>query len=339
MMQTGDAGTTQNLGPAPDGGDVLRATIGQDGLTVCVLSFGAILQEVWREDCAHSLVLGFDDVTAYFRNPSYVGTVVGRYGNRIKAGRFYIDDIAYQLDLNEAGRTHLHGGQGGVSNRNWTLESVSKTTAVFSIRLRDLEMGYPGNLDVTLTYEVLRHQRLRLHIQARTDQPTVVNLVPHYYFKLDQSPTISEHILQVFADQYLPADPDLIPTGAPCTTLGTAYDFSRPTPLAALNGCKLIDHNYCFPEGQDGTENPLRSLAVLSSTRSGRSVEIASTKPGLQVYTGEALGASPSGTFQPFGGIALEPQFWPNSPNMKDYPSTQIDSAVDYDHVHQFGFK
>lgn len=337
-MKTAGIGTIETLGPAPDIGDVQRATIGQDGLSLRILSFGAIVQDIWREGVDHSLVLGFEDVASYFNNPSFVGTVVGRFGNRIAGGRFELANQTYQLDLNENGRTHLHGGCDGVFNRNWTIESVSETKAVLAIRLAHMEMGYPGAVDVRLTYEVLPNQRLQLRFEATCDRQTVINLVPHFYFKLDQCDTISEHLLQVFTDEYLAVDAASIPVGAPLKTTDSPFDFSKPTPLAGPDGCVFLDHNFCYPTLPDSDETNLQDLAVLKSTNSGCTLRIRSSKPGLQIYTGQALGTVKGASFHPYGAIALEPQYWPNSPNMPSYPNTEFGPDRPYKHVHEFDF-
>ena len=213
---------------------MLCATIGRDGLRARVLSFGGVLQDLRLEGDASSLVLGFSDPSDYFINPGYVGAIVGRYGNRIRDGFLSIKGTAYQLDLNESAQSHLHGGSSGFSHRNWTLRHHDETTAVFTLHAADQEMGYPGNLDVTLTYEVLPGQRLSVRLEAVSDQPTVINPVPHFYFKLDQNPTIAAHHLRIFADSYLPVDDALMPTGAPKAVQDSGFDFLTMT---GLGGC------------------------------------------------------------------------------------------------------
>jgi len=323
----------EDWGEAPDGSKVQRVKISRNGLSAHLLTFGATLQDIYLAGCGHSLVLGYPVLAPYLKNPNYFGATVGRYANRIKKGRAVIDGEVVDLDRNALDKHHLHGGSAGASFRNWELLDHTQNKVVFGDLFPDGHMGFPGALSVVAVFEITENKILRYRIEAQSDAPTLCNFTSHNYFNLDGRPDIRDHHLRVFAETYLPVDLEGIPTGNIEPVIGTRFDFTKSKKL--LQGDKImpLDHNFCL-KGKDGFS---QRCASLFSERSHISVELSTTEPGLQVYSGEGITEN-NHTLRPFSGIALEPQIWPDAPNHKDFPNAELRPGEKYVHSTSFRF-
>ena len=309
------------------------------GIEVAVIGYGAAVQQIWVPDRAGrpaNVVLGFPSLLEYTSNPGhYFGAVIGRYANRIAAARFDLDGITYELPRND-GENSLHGGPNGFDKRVWEPVAASATLdgarVVFRYTSADLEMGYPGRVQVEAAY-TLDHDSLSLGLSAATDKATIVNLTGHALWNLtgEGAGAIDDHLLTLNAKRYTPVDEALIPTGEVATVQGTPLDFLRPTPIGAridaefhqlLRG-KGYDHNFVL-EGGDGQS--LVHAARLEDPKSGRVLDLLTTEPGLQLYTGNLLDGSLVGSggrpYGPRAGLALEPQHFPDSVHHENFPST-----------------
>lgn len=301
------------------------------GLAVDILSLGGIIQRVFapdRDGRLADVALGFARLDAYLANPSYLGALIGRCANRIADGRIVIDGITYILSRNR-GRETLHGGDGGFHKALWTVEAASSDRLHLSLESPDGDQGFPGALRVDATYSLSPDNALRLDFAATTSRPTVVNLTSHAYWNLAGAGDVLDHTLQVEADAFTPVDERTVPTGEIRAVEGTPFDFRVAARLAervthaseaqiALAGG--IDHNFVLRG-----EGSLKRAARLADPASGRVLEIFTTEPGLQVYSGNRLDGGPAGkSGQPYpkwGGVALEPQHFPDAPHQPAFPS------------------
>ena len=325
------------------------------GMEVQAISYGAIITSMKVPDRAGKVadvVLGFDQAPQYFAEPAppYFGAVVGRYGNRIANGAFALDSRTYVLVKNN-GPNHLHGGTKGFDKVLWnvaTKNAPEGASAIFTRTSPDGEEGYPGNLAVRVTYTLTDKNELIVDYHATTDKPTVVNLTQHSYFNLAGEGTgdILGHELTLIADRYTPVDATLIPTGQLAPVAGTPFDFRKPTAIgdridqdhAQLKNGKGYDHNWVLNRKGAG----LALAARLTEPKSGRTLEITTTEPGIQFYTGNFL----DGTIKGKGGhvyglrsaLCLETQHFPDSPNHKSFPSTELRPGKTYDSRTVFTF-
>nr|WP_267489092.1 aldose epimerase family protein [Streptomyces sp. DH8] len=332
----------------PDPAAGQRWTFGlAGGLTAEVHTHGARLHGLWAPD-RHGRTT---DVVLAPRDPGeataaarYFGATVGRYANRIAHGRFTLDGTPYQLTTQENGHC-LHGGTDGFDTRIWEAESVhtpERTGVLLHLRSPDGDQGFPGNLDATVGYLIGRNDELTLTYAAVTDAATPVNLTNHAYFNLEGegAGTVLDHELTVDASHYTPVDGDLLPHGEHLPVSGTAFDLRQPLRLSealARPGRRSMavgggyDHNFVLASGGDGT---LRRAAVLHAPATGRRMEVFTTEPGLQVYTGgqfDGTVVGKSGTSYGAGaGVALETQHFPDSPNRLGDPSTVLRPGEEY---------
>lgn len=321
-----------------DGKEVNLYTLtNANGVQVKITNYGGTVTS-WitpdRTGNKSSVVLGFDSLSGYLAKPPYFGALIGRYGNRIGKGIFKIDTATYHLATNN-GENHLHGGNKGFDKVVWDATPADSTASLTLTYLsKDGEEGYPGNLKVTVVYTLTDADELLIDYSAETDKPTVVNLTNHSYFNLtgDVTNTILNHELQVNADKYTPVDKGLIPTGELKDVKGTPFDFLQPHKIgeriAAVDGG--YDHNFVLT--RKGTD--LELVATLSDSVSGRRLEVFTTEPGLQFYSGNFL----DGTIKTSAGksitihaaLCLETQHFPDSPNKPNFPSTLLKPGEKY---------
>ncbi|MCC9152434.1 galactose mutarotase [Streptomyces parvulus] len=305
------------FGTLPDGTPVHRWTLERAGVRVRVLSYGGIVQSLEapdRDGNTAGVVLGFADLDGYLRHPEpYFGALVGRYANRIAGGRFALDGRTYTLARNN-GPNSLHGGERGFDKRVWDVEPVGD--GGHGVRLSlispDGEEGYPGRVEISVTYILEEPGALRIDYEAVTDAPTVLNPTNHSYFNLGGSGHAGGHELRVAASRITPVDAGLIPAGEPEDVTGTRFDFRRARKVGSG-----YDHNFCLDKGVTAAAE---EVAELYDPASGRALTVATTEPGLQVYTADQLGEP----FAPGDGIALETQHFPDSPNRPDFPGTVL---------------
>jgi aldose 1-epimerase len=336
------------FGNTKDGQPITRYVLtNQKGIEAVVINYGATLQSLRvpdRSGKSEDIVLGYDDVTSYEDGKAFFGGTIGRYGNRIAAGQFTLDGTRFQVPKND-GPNSLHGGTIGFNKRVWTAVDRSTSNAQvlqLSYTSPDGEQGYPGTLQVSVTYTLLdESNELRIDYSATTDKDTVLNLTNHSYFNLTGRPTekILDHQLTLHAAKFTPVDATLIPTGELRAVQGTPFDFATPTAIGArinqdneqLKFGKGYDHNWVL-DGKRG--GGLAVAAEVFEPSSGRVLEVSTTEPGIQFYSGNFLDGTARGKGGvPYGyrtGLCLETQHYPDSPNHKDFPSTELKAGKTY---------
>lgn len=316
--------------------------INKNGLSMKLISLGARLQEMKVPDAAGKLVnitLGLPSPEAYEKHTAHFGGTVGRYANRIAKGRFTLDGKTHELATNN-GPNHLHGGIKGFDNVLWKSKEIQKADAVgveFTYRSKDGEEGYPGNVDVKVSYLLDDRNELTIDYTATTDKPTVLNLTNHAYWNLGGvgSGDVLGHLLTLEADKYLPTDKTSIPTGELKAVNGTMMDFTSPRTIGSRIGELKQD-----PEGTRGYDHcyvlrhPPGKLALsarVKEPKSGRVMEVWTTEPGLQLYVGNFLDGTPiNGGFTQHAAFCLEAQHYPDSPNRPEFPSTALKPGETY---------
>jgi len=338
------------FGKTKDGKDVSVFTlINGHGVKVRLIDYGATLISVEAPDKAGktaNITLGFPTLAGYLERHPYFGSTVGRYGNRIAGGKFKLDGKEYSLATNN-GPNHLHGGIKGFDAVMWKAEVLKgRDSAVrFTYTSPDGEEGYPGKLDVTVTYTLTHNNELKIDYEAKTDKATVVNLTNHAYWNLAGagSGTILKHVLTLAADKYLPIDDTSIPTGRLADVKGTPFDFTTPHAIGErIDEVKKDPHktkgyDHCFVlRGQQGK---LELAAKAKDPVSGRVMEIFTTEPGVQLYCGNFLGGGAGeGGYKQHEAFCLETQHYPDSPNQPSFPSTVLKPGETYRSttVHKF---
>ena len=330
-----------SFGTLADGSAVGEVVIAAGDLTVSVITFGAVIRDVRLAGVDHPLVLGFDRLDDYVNHSPYFGAVVGRSANRIARGRFQIDGREYQVSPNEKGKNHLHGGFKGFGKRNWRLVESDASSVTLAITSPDGEEGYPGKVEASVRYSVVAPGTIRMEATATTDAPTLVNLAQHSYFNLDGSPDILDHVVQIFAESCTPTDKDLIPTGEIVTVAGSDFDFRAPRPIRRMrNGARVVyDLNWVVARQRSAAP---RQLARLTSPKSGISLDVESTEPGVQFYDGVSMNVTVPGlggrTYPVNGGCCFEPQVFPDAPNHASFPSSILRPGDTYRQVTTFAF-
>ncbi|OEZ57990.1 aldose epimerase family protein [Duganella sp. HH105] len=337
---------------APFGPDATLYTLtNANGMIVKISTLGGVITEIHTPDRNGQLAdicLGFDDPAAYLGESHYFGALIGRYGNRIANGRFTLDGETHQLDVNN-GINHLHGGQDGFHRRLWEAESFATPKSaglILSYLSPDGEQGYPGNLEVTVIYELRNDNELRIAFHAISDKATPVNLTNHAYFNLAGKGDILSHELTIVADAYTPVDSGLIPTGELPTVAGTPFDFRTPHAIGARIGVDDeqlrhgagYDHNFVLNKSQTGA---LELAARVRDPSSGRVLEVVTQEPGIQFYSGNFLHDGMQGKGRIYGhrsGFCLEPQHYPDSPNRAEFPSTILRPGAEYTTVMGYRF-
>ena len=318
-----------------NGQPLVQMSLCNDQMHVDVLNFGAVIQRISWAGQDQNLCLGYPDAHPYLTNPGKLGAIVGRYANRINQARAVIDGKSYEFDANN-GAHCLHGGRETLGLRAFEVLELSKSHVVLFQTLPDGHMGFPGDLDVWVTYRLLG-ATIQIDIRAKTNATTLCNITGHSYFNFSGAPTIADHQLQVAASEILQVDQTGIPSGAKLDVTGTQFDFLTPKALTHEGTAVNIDHNYCVSQDRAA----LRPIAWLKGADT--QLELASTEPGLQVYTGAGLGAklpsSPTGhAFHPYAGIALEPQIWPDSPNQPTFAQSILKPQDEYHHHIEYRF-
>lgn len=323
----------------------------KSGASVTLSSLGAAIQKIMVPDKDGKLadvVIGYDKLENYLADGPCAGKCPGRYANRIAEGSLEIDGKIYSLPINN-GPNHLHGGPEGFQNKVWESREVDGAVE-FMYFSEDGEMGYPGNLKVVARYEWSEQNELRLTFTAQCDAPTVVNLTNHSYFNLDghDSGSVLDHTLKLNASLYLPTDETLIPLGEPDPVAGTPMDFLEPKKIGqdirenfpALNYGKGYDACWIIDGYQKGQ---LAEAAELKAAKSGRTLKVYTTQPGIQVYTGNWLKGCPEGKggaiYDDYCAVALECQHFPDSPNNPDYPSTLLLPGETFEEAIIFAFE
>ena len=334
------------FGEMPDGTKVKKFTLKNDaGMEVDVITYGGIITR-WtapdRNGFYDDIVLGFNNLDQYLDGNPYFGALIGRYGNRIADGEFSLDGETYNLATND-GVNHLHGGEKGFDKVIWN--AMPKNTGAGAVleltyTSEDGEEGYPGKLDVKVTYTLTDENELDIQYEAVTDKPTIVNLTQHSYFNLSGqlSKPVLDHEIYLDADTYLPVDGGLIPTGEFREVAGTPFDFNEPKLIGKeieadneqLGLGKGYDHCWVLNEG----EEDFRMVASAHHGKTGRFLEVYTNEPGMQFYSGNfldgTLPAKTGGTYTQRSGFCLETQHYPDSPNQADFPSVRLNPGETY---------
>lgn len=351
QQEDGVTAERSQFGTLEDGTPIDAVTLTNDhGVSARIIAYGATLQSLTapdRDGKSIDILLGYDDLASYVNKPNYFAVTVGRYANRIAGGKFSLDGKTYQLTLNDKTNS-LHGGTRGFDKQVWRITDV-KDGPVASVTLAltspDGDQGYPGTLQATVTYSLDQKNQLTIDFDAATDKPTVVNMTNHGIFNLagEGAPTsILDHKLTIPASAYTPVNEALIPTGELKPVEGTVFDFRNgriigegirdgTDPQIVIG--RGYDHNFALDAGL--TKEP-KLAARLEDPKSGRVLEVLSTEPGVQVYTGNFLDATLVGKhghlYRQGDGIAMEPQKFPDSPNQPQFVSARVDPGKSYHH-------
>jgi aldose 1-epimerase len=305
------------------------------GMIVEVMTYGATITKLHvpdRDGHSANVVLGFPTLSDYVEKNSppggggpYFGSIVGRYANRIANGRFTLDGRTHRVGVNIPPNS-LHGGFDGFDHKVWTATVVPAALDSVGLELHytspDLEEGFPGSLSVEVGYTLTNRNALEIRYRATTSETTVVNLTNHTYWNLagEGSGPIDEHFIRLNASHYTPVDETMIPTGEIAPVAGTAYDLTRSLAI----GARRYDHNFVLDRAPSSTD--LIEAARLSDPASGRVLEVLTTEPAIQLYTGNHL----DGTYGPGDGLVLETQHFPDSPNRPHFPSTVLEPGVTF---------
>jgi aldose 1-epimerase len=328
----------------------------KNGLIVKITNFGGIITEIHAPDkhgVFADVTLGFTELKPYFEDAPYFGAIIGRFGNRIAGGDFTLDGKIYTLATNND-PNHLHGGLVGFDKVLWaatpfeTKESVGITLKYLS---QDGDQGYPGNLDVTVVYELTNNNEILVKFKAKTDKATPINLTQHSYFNLAGKGDVLGHELMINASRYTPIDKVQIPTGELAPVTGTPFDFSTPHLIGArikqdhpqLKNGGGYDHNYVLNKSELNKSAPKElSLAARAyEASSGRVLEVFTQEPGIQFYSGNFLDGTLTGkgiNYTRHSGFCLEPQHFPDSPNQAQFPNTILRPGEEYSSVMSYQF-
>lgn len=311
------------FGVLPSGETVEEVVIRGGGLTASVLTYGAVIRDLRLAGHGPALVLGFETLEDYLAHSPYFGATPGRCANRVAGGRCLIDGVPVQLERNEKGIGHLHGGSDGIAVRNWTIRSLDENEVVLEIVDPDGRAGYPGNCRISAAYRLGGEGVLAVSYSAETDRPTIANLCQHSYFNLDGSADVLGHALEIAAAHYLPVDDRTIPTGEVAPVAGTVFDFRQPKAIGheRIDGRPVgYDHNFCLSRHR----MEKRPVATLASPVSGIRLEVSTTEPGVQFYAGWKMNVPVAGLdgrkYGPYAGLCLETQIWPDAVNHTDFP-------------------
>ncbi|MET4696172.1 aldose epimerase family protein [Endozoicomonas lisbonensis] len=346
----------EHFGQTSQGEVVTRYTLtNAQGTEVSILNLGGIIQSLKTVDKnGHfaDIVLGCDNVADYENQSAYLGALCGRYANRIREGQLVIDGSHYQLACNN-GPNHLHGGDQGYNQRIWSVRAEhdnSEARLTLRYQSRDGEEGYPGNLDIQVTYCLNSQNELTVNYHAVTDKTTVVNLTNHSYFNLKGSGNCLEHELQLFADSFVPTNASAIPFGDIKSVAGTPMDFREPKVIGQdidaddqqLLQARGYDHSWVVNQGDSLLKpSPLKQCAVVIEPETGRRMTVKTTQPGVQFYTGnflDGLSGKEGNRYNKRDGFCLETQHFPDSPNQADFPSTELKPGEVYNHTTVFAF-
>ncbi len=351
-----------SFGKLTTGEEVTKYTIDNGNMKLNLIDYGAAMQSVIVPDKngkSENITLGFDNIEGYLNHKAHYGCTIGRYGNRIAKGKFSLNGKEYTLATNN-GPNHLHGGPGGFDRVMWKakpLGHVLGTGVWYTYHSKDGEEGYPGNLEVTVMYILTMQNEVIIDYSAKTDKDTVINLTNHAYWNLGgvgsgnvTSGDVLDSVLQIDADKYLPVDATSIPTGELAPVAGTKMDFTKPMALGArINQFKEATvgkpanpnggYDHCYVIRNSDAKKPVLA-AKIRDPESGRTLEILTTEPGIQLYTGNFLdGGEINGGVKQHHAFCLETQHYPDSPNQPNFPTTTLKAGDTFHSVtiHRFG--
>lgn len=324
------------FGTTRHGETVDRVVLSNGTLSAAILTYGAALQDVRLTGTDYPLTIGSTDLADYEGDMRYTGTLIGPVINRIRNARATIDGTEHRFQTNLNGRHTIHSGSESTQEAVWTIDDLSDTHVDLSLALEDGRGGFPGNRRLTARFKV-QDAALTMTLQVQTDATTMINLANHSYWRLDAGPTYAGHTLTIGADRYLPLTSENLPTGKIADVTGTELDFRKGRALRA-DATDRLDVNFCVSEHRV----PLRDVATLRAP-SGLTMTMATTEPGLQIFDGHILGLPKvSGLdgerLQPFAGLAMEAQFWPDATNNPDFPSVLLHPDEPWEQITQWRF-
>jgi aldose 1-epimerase len=341
---------SEHFGMMPDGREVKLFTLtNHQAMEVKIINYGGIITSINVPDRSGDfgdVVLGHDRLEGYLNRSRYFGALIGRHGNRIRQGRFVLNDTEYNLPINN-GKNHLHGGPKGFDKVFWDAREVTGALRL-TYKSWDGEEGYPGNLEATVIYSLTDANEVSLEYGAVTDKDTIVNLTNHSYFNLAGAGTILDHELTIHADAFTPVDETLIPTGELRPVKCTPMDFTSASAIGThINQADEqlrfagggYDHNFVLRSPDRG----LRTVATVHEPKTGRRMEVITTQPGLQFYSGNFLDGSIAGKgghpYLKHSGFCLETQHFPDAPNHAHFPSTVLKPGEEYRQktIYRFG--
>jgi aldose 1-epimerase len=323
----------------------LYTLVGQNGIGMKVTNYGARIVALCvpdKDGKPTDVVLGYDNLNDYIHRPqTYFGAAIGRYANRIGDAKFTLNGVEYKLVAND-GKNSLHSGPKGYATVVWNAKKLSDSKIQFTYYSPDMEEGYPGDLDVTVTYELTSQNGMKIDYKATTDKETVLNLTNHSYFNLSGEgfKTILDHVMMLNADSITPVDSTLIPTGVIESVTGTPFDFTQPTPIGQrinadntqLKYAGGYDHNWVLNNKSDN----VALAATVYSPASGIRMDVLTDQSGIQFYTGNFLNGQEIGkSGKPYGhrsAFCLEVQHYPDSPNKPQFPTTTLKPGQTYRH-------
>ncbi|PTB94653.1 galactose-1-epimerase [Marivirga lumbricoides] len=346
--------TSKSFGTLPSGEEVTQYIMtNNQGMEMSVITYGGIITSLTAPDKAgkyEDIVLGFDNLEGYLQDGvPYFGALIGRYGNRIAKGKFTLDSTEYELAINNIGN-HLHGGLKGFDKVNWSAKEVEYADGValeLTYLSADGEEGYPGNLETKVTYQLGNDNTFLIDYMATTDKKTVVNLTQHSYFNLSaMKEDVLNHQLMVNADHFLPVDSTLIPTGELRPVEGTPFNFTEMKKVGAdinQENQQLtygLGYDHCWVLNEGAGKMDLAAKAY--EPNSGRTLEVYTSEPAIQVYTGNFLDGTLTGkggtVYNKRSGLCLETQHFPDSPNQPEFPSTELNPGEKYESQTKFVF-
>lgn len=343
-----------DFGSLPNGQQVDKYILrNSNGMEVDIITYGGIITSLKvpdNENIVRDVVLGYETLSDYLKSSPYFGAIIGRYGNRIAKGKFTLDGQEFKLEHNN-GENHLHGGLIGFDKVVWSAKEVKKDSSVSLILnyvSKDLEEGYPGNLNTTVTYTLTNENSLAVNYEATTDKKTVVNLTQHSYFNLsgDFSKTILDQVISIYADKFIPVNTTLIPTGELRDVANTPFDFRKQKPIGKdigkddeqLKKGLGFDHCWVLNHQNEG----IQLAATAYHPLNGLYLEVFTDEPGIQLYTGNfldgTLPAKGGGNYGYRSGFCLETQHFPDSPNQPNFPSVVLNPGEKYNSKTIFKF-
>ena len=340
--------TSERFGVMPDGDEVQLFSLNNDqGMEVKITNYGGIIVAIKvpdRKGKIDDVVLGHDTLDGYLHLSRYFGALIGRHANRIARGKFVLNGVEYSLATNN-GKNHLHGGLKGFDKLVWEACEIEGGLQLTYLS-QDGEEGYPGNLEAIVTYALTDANELRIEYRATTDCDTIINLTNHSYFNFAGAGTILDHEVQINADTFTPVDESLIPTGEIRSVKDTPMDFTSPMAIGArinddyeqINNIGGYDHNFVLREESEA----LKKAATVYEPKTGRVMEVWTTQPGIQFYSGNFLNGSIVGksarAYVKHSGCCFETQHFPDSPNHPNFPSTVLKPGEQYQQTTVFRF-
>lgn len=332
----------QSFGKTAEGAAVTEYTLtNKNGVSLSVINYGGIITKLVvpdRHGKLEDIVLGYDSLDGYLQESPYFGAIVGRYGNRIANGKFILDGTSYTLAQNNNGQ-HLHGGIKGFDKVYWNIEELDSNRLKLTYLSKDMEEGYPGNLNIEVIYALTDDNELKIDYSAVTDKKTIVNITQHSYFNLtgNVKRDILEHQVEIYADRFVPVTKVLIPTGELKKVHGTPFDFTRQASVGSRINEKDEQlevgggYDHCWVLSEPGQ---MKHAATVYEPGSGRVMDVYTTEPGIQFYSGNFLDGSLTGksgiVYGHRYGLCLETEHFPDSPNQKSFPSTELKPGETY---------